>query len=148
MSNKLTTQQVIFAKIYAETQDAIVAYRTAYPDRADKVKYLKSTAYHKLSQPNMKALIEEIQQAMRAQYVLMSPEALDNLWRLATDAESEKVRLEANREILYGAGLKPPEQIEMKQVGIFGSASPENIRDMIRAHLEIEEEPIKEEVTA
>jgi hypothetical protein len=146
MSNgKPTAQQIAFAKYYAETQDAVESYKLAYPDNAKKVKYLKSTAYHKLSDPKIKSLIEEIQQGIRAQFVLLSPEALDNIINLANNAESEKVRLEANREILWGAGLKPPEQVELKAIGIFGSASVEDIRDMIRAQLE-EPEPEQEKV--
>lgn len=148
MSDKLNARQAKFAQIYLETQDPILAYKEAYPETAAKTKYLSSNAYHKLSDPKLKSLIEEIQQGLRAQYILLSPEALANLVDLANHAESEKVKLEANKEILYGAGLKPPEQIEMKQVGIFGSASPEDIRDLIRKQLEMEEEPVKEEVTA
>jgi site-specific recombinase XerD len=138
MSNKaLTAQQIAFAKIYAETGDAIKAYKEAYgEERANNVKWLKSNAYHKLQNPNVKALINEIQQAMRAQFILMSPEALENLWNLANNAESEKVRLEANKEILYGAGLRPAEEVKLTTTGIFGSASVDDIREAIRKNLE------------
>jgi hypothetical protein len=147
-NDKPNAQQTKFAQIYSETNDAILAYKTAYPENAAKAKYLNSSAYHKLDNPKVKALIDEIQQGLRAQFIMLAPEALDQLVNLANNAESEKVKLEANKEILYGAGLRPPEQIEMKQVGMFGGASPEAIRDMIRAQLDMEEEPIKEEVTA
>ncbi len=134
---RMTAQQITFAKVYAETSDAIRAYKEAYgEEHAGKVKYLKSTAYHKLSTPGIKSLIEEIQQAMRAQLVLMSPEALDNLWDLANNAESEKVRFDANKEIMYGAGLRPPDEIKLSTTGIFGSTPADEIRDMIRANIE------------
>ena len=147
MSDKLTAKQTTFVKIYSETGDAIVAYKAAYPETAAMTKYLNSNAYHKLSDPKIKSLIEEIQQGLRAQYIMLAPDALQNLVDLANNAESEKVKLSANQAILDGAGLKPPMQVELKQTGIFGSASPEDIRDMIRAQLEMPE-PEKEEVTA
>ena len=145
MSDKPNARQIMFAKIYSETGNAIDAYKLSYPENAAKAKYLNSTAYHKLSDPKIKSLIEEIQQGLRAQYILLSPDALNNLVELATNAESEKVRLQANQAILDGAGMRPPMQVELKQTGIFGGASPEDIRDLIRRQLE---EPEKEEVTA
>jgi hypothetical protein len=141
---KATRNEILFAKIYAETGDAIRAYKEAYAESASKVKYLKSTAYHKLGNPTIKALIEEIQQGMRAQMILMSPDALNNLWDLANNAESEKVRLDANKEILYGAGLKPPDEVKLSTTGIFGSTPVEDIRDAIRKNLE---EPVEETKT-
>ena len=136
MADKPNVKQTKFAQIYAETNDAILAYKTAYPENASKAKYLNSAAYHKLDNPKIKSLIEEIQQGLRAQYIMLAPEALQNLVDLANNAESEKVKLEANRAILEGAGMRPPQQVELKQVGIFGSASPEDIRDLIRRQLE------------
>jgi hypothetical protein len=97
-----------------------------------------------LGNPTIKALIEEIQQGMRAQMILMSPDALNNLWDLANNAESEKVRLDANKEILYGAGLKPPDEVKLSTTGIFGSTPVEDIRDAIRKNLE---EPVEETKT-
>ena len=136
MSNQATAANITFAKIYNETGDAIEAYKIAYSENAKKVKYLKSTAYHKLDNPKIKELISEIQQGIRAQFVMLAPDALARIEQLAENAENERVKLDANKEILYGAGLKPPEQVEMKQVGIFGTATPEQLRDIIKAHIE------------
>jgi hypothetical protein len=134
---KLSAQQIKFAKVYAETRDAIQAYREAYgEERAGKVKYLKSTAYHKLDDPGVRALIEQIQQGIRTQYIMFSPDAFENLCELANSAESEKVRLEANKEILYGAGMKPPEEVTLRHTGVFGGMPSTGIRDIIRNHVE------------
>lgn len=149
---KLTSKQAIFARHYAETNDAVEAYKAAYPDSVPTTKYLSNAASGKLNNPRVKSLVEEIQQGMRAQFVMLAPDALNNIIHLANHAESEKVKLEANREILYGAGLKPPEEVQLKAIGVFGSASPEEIRDLIRASLEedvvegkiIEEKPKEE----
>ena len=145
MSNNPSPNQITFAKAYAESGNAIEAYKLAYGESAKKVKYLKSTAYHKLDNPKIKELISEIQQGIRAQFVMLAPDALARIEQLAENAENERVKLDANKEILYGAGLKPPEQVEMKQVGIFGTATPEQLRDIIKAHIE-EPEVIEGEV--
>ena len=58
MSDRLTTQQVLFAKVYAETNDAILAYQTAYPESTKTVKHLDQAAYNKLTDPKIKSFIE------------------------------------------------------------------------------------------
>ena len=142
MSDKLSPQQRKFAEVYAETNDAVAAYKAAYgEEKANSLKYLTSTALHKLETPKIKALIEEIQQGVRAQYVIMAPEAFKNLVDLANNAESEKVRLEANKEILYGGGFKPPEEVQLKHIGIFGGTSLNEMRNMIRQKIEEELAP-------
>ncbi len=139
MTDKLSAQQRKFAEVYAVTNDPIKAYREAYgEERANNAKYLLSTALHKLDNPKIKALVEEIQQGVRAQFVIMAPDAFKNLVDLANNAESEKVRLEANKEILYGAGFKPPEEVQLKHVGIFGDMSLDEMREMIRRRIEEE----------
>jgi phage terminase small subunit len=139
---KLSAQQIKFAKVYAETHNAIEAYKAAYgEERASKVKYLQSTAYHKLDDPGVRALIEHIQQGLRAQYIMAAPDAFENLCQLADHAESEKVRLEANKEILYGAGLKPPDEVTLRHTGIFGGVPISEIRNMIKNHVEDKAEP-------
>ena len=148
MSDKLSAKQTMFAKIYAENGgDAVAAYKEAYGDAAKNVKYIKSTAYHKLDDPRVRSLIEEIQQALKAQYVLLAPDALNNIVDLANNAENERVKLDANKEILYGAGLKPAEEVKLTGAGIFGSNSTDDIKEMIRKHLE-EEEKIEEAPSA
>ena len=137
MSDKLSPKQVAFAKAYAENGgDAVAAYKEAYGQNSKQVKYLVSTAYHKLDDPKVRGLIEEIQQALRAQYVLLAPDALANIVDLANNAENERVKLEANKEILYGAGLKAAEEVKLSGTGIFGDRTTDDIKEMIRAHLE------------
>ena len=60
MADKLNTRQAKFAQIYLETQDPILAYKESYPETAAKTRYLSSNAYHKLSDPKIQSLIEEI----------------------------------------------------------------------------------------
>jgi hypothetical protein len=137
MSDKLTVKQIQFARAYAENGgDAIAAYKESYGKDGKQAKYLASAAYHKLSDPKIRGLIEEIQQAVRAQYILLAPEALENIVDLANHAENERVKLEANKEILYGAGLKAAEEVKLSGTGIFGNTTTDEIKEMIRQHLE------------
>lgn len=144
-----TAKDVIFAKVYAETGDAVKAYKAAYgEERASKIKYLSSTASQKLKSPVIKSLVEDMQQGMRAQFVLLAPDALNNLWELANSAASEKVRLEANREILYGAGLRPIEEVKLTSSGLFGGTTVDDIRELIRQHIEGQDEEVSDQPVA
>ena len=145
-AKELTAKQIAFAKIYAENGgDAVAAYKEAYGKDQKQVKYFSSTASHKLDDPRVRGLIEEIQQALRAQYVLLAPDALQNIVDLANNAENERVRLDANKEIMYGAGLKAAEEVKLSGTGIFGDKTTDDLKEMIRAHLE---EPAKVEEPA
>lgn len=72
---------------------------------------------------------------MRAKFVEMAPAAQERLEELAKNADSEKVRLEANIQILDRAGLKPPDKVELAGVGIFGDAPMDEIVKLIQKNL-------------
>lgn len=131
-----TPAQRKFAEEYVKggMKDATAAYRIAYPN--NKGKYIKEDAWRALRHPNIRQLIEEIQQDSRSQFVVMAPEAIDRLLDLAMNAQSEKVRLEANVEIIDRAGLKPPDKVELHHLGVFGDLGTDDIRNMIRKNLE------------
>lgn len=118
------------------TGDTLVdAFTEAFPDRSHS-KWVHKYAYKVAKDPRIRDQIELIQQAVRAQFVIAAPKAFQNLLDLADNAKGEKVKLQANVEILDRAGLKPPEKVEMLHVGIFGSASNEDIRSLIRGRIE------------
>jgi phage terminase small subunit len=130
----VTENQREFAKKYVELGSPTEAYRQAYPNFQGK--YISQEAWRLLKNPKIRDLIDQIQQDVRARFVLMAPEALERLENLAKDADSEKVRLEANKEILDRAGLKPPEKVELSHLGIFGGTSLEEVKDIIRSNIE------------
>jgi len=68
--------------------------------------------------------------------VELAPEALDRILDLAINAKQEKVRLQANLEILDRAGLGAPQKVEIAAVGLFGDAQPDDIIKMIRKNME------------
>jgi len=112
----------------------LAAFKLAYPNQTGK--YMSQSAWKLLRNPNIRELIEEIQQTCRSQFVTLAPEAIDRLIDLAKNAASEKVRLQANIEILDRAGLKPPDKVELSHIGVFGDLSPDKIKDMIKRNLE------------
>lgn len=120
----------------------VEAYKTAYnikPDATDAE--VKKWAIGVFNRPAVKALIETLQQGVRYQFILMAPAAQERLRDLAETAKNERVKLDANLEILDRAGFKPPEKVEFAGVGIFGTASVEDVRDILRKNLEnIEQE--------
>ena len=125
-----------FAETIVETggDNISAAYRKAYPNAATK--YLAQEAYKLLRKPKIQSLIEQIQQDLRAKFILLAPAALERLEDLAENSEHDKVKLEANKEILDRAGLKAPERVEMGILGVFGQMDPEKIKSMVRSKQE------------
>jgi len=72
---------------------------------------------------------------MRAKFVELAPEALERIEALARDATQEKVKLQANLEILDRAGLAAPQRVEISAIGIFGEAKVEDIAAIIRQNM-------------
>lgn len=144
-----TESQLAFAKDVVETgyKNITESYRKAYPKASEK--WASQEAYQLLRNPKIKALIEQIQQDIRSKFVLLAPAALERLEDLAENADSEKVKLAANLELLDRGGLGKPQKIELSLPGIFGSADPEEIKKSIRERQELlkrkEEERVKTE---
>jgi len=131
---KPTAKQLKFAEEYARTGNARASYRIAYPDCSPD--NASPESYKLLRNPNIKALVEQIQQDMRARFVLLAPEAQERLETLARTASSEHVRLQANLEILDRAGLDAPKKVELSGLGVFGEAKPEDISAAIKRQCE------------
>jgi hypothetical protein len=129
-----TEKQEKFAKVYVETGSPIKALTEAYPDNVGK--YRNQDAWKLLRNPKIRDLIEQIQQDCRAKFVTLAPEMLEALEDMARSADSEKVRLQAIIEILDRSGLKPPEKVELSALGVFGSASVSDIKQMVKEGIE------------
>ena len=141
-----TPSQLAFAKDVIETSfDNITeSYRKAYPNAS--AKWASQEAYQLLRNPKIKALIEQLQQDMRSKFVLLAPSALHRLEDLAENADSEMVKLQANKEILDRAGLRAPDKVELSMPDIFGSADPEDIKKRIKQRQDEREQALKEMV--
>jgi phage terminase small subunit len=133
---KPTEKQLKFVEEYTKTGNASASYREAYPECSPN--NAGSEGYKLLRNPNIKALVEQIQQDMRARFVLIAPEAQERLEYLSKTAISEHVRLQANLEILDRAGLDSPKKVELSGLGVFGEAKPDDLKDMIKRKCEEE----------
>lgn len=123
-----------FATLIASGAHLADAYKEAFPEKSSS-KYIAIYATRLVRNPKVREYIDIIQQATRMQFIMETPEAFERIRELAKSAESEKVKLEANRDILDRGGLKPPERVESIHVGIFGSASTQDIKNLIRGSI-------------
>ncbi len=131
----LSPEVIQFATLVANKVGLTEAYRMAFPGKKH-YKNIGVYAYQLAKNPKVREQIAIIQEAVRLHIVAEAPAALSRLIDLAENAESEKVRFEANRDLLDRAGLKPPARVESIHVGLFGSASAEDLRQLIRNKLE------------
>jgi hypothetical protein len=140
-----TDSQLTFAQDVVETnfKNVTESYRKAYPNAS--AKWASTEAYHLMRNPKIKGLIEQISQDVRAKFTLLAPEALARIEDLAKDADSEKVKLAANLEILDRGGFRAPDKVELSLPGIFGDANPEAIKRMIKDR-QVVKEKVKEEM--
>ena len=134
-----TENQLAFAQNVVESNfhNVTESYRQAYPNASEK--WASIEAYRLMRNPKIKGLIEQIQQDTRSKFILLAPAALERLEELAENADSEMVKLKANQEILDRAGLRAPDKVELSLPGVFGDASPDAIKQMIRSKQEAKE---------
>lgn len=137
--NILKPEHLTFARAVAEGKGVSEAYKLAYPKNAEN-KYVRQYAHKLIKNPKVRQEIELLQQAARMRFILDAPRAAEKLIELSKDAKSDKVQLEATKDILNRAGLQPPQRVETVHVGIFGSASQDDIRNILRQQLENKQE--------
>ena len=140
----LTEGQERFAQLVAQDPKLplVSAYSEAYVIERDKlesdnVAWIASRLYNS---PKIKARIEVIQQQCRTRFIDLAPKAIDQIENLSNNGKNEMVRLKAAQEILHQSGLIPPTRVEAVHVGIFGQASAEDVRAILRKNLENREE--------
>lgn len=112
--DELTPQQRKFCELYFELGIGTHA--------AIQAGYSEDSAYSQASRllknVKVKDYIEELQRERRERVLLkmsgMSEKALENLFDLAINAESEQVKLQANKDLLDRTGFKPTDKIENK----------------------------------
>ncbi len=131
----LSPEIMKFAVLVGNKVGPTEAYRIAFPGRKH-YKNLSVYAYQLAKNPKVREQIAIIQEAVRLQIIAETPGALARIIELSENAESEKVRFEACKDILDRGGLKPPQKVETLHVGLFGSASAEDMRRLIRSKLD------------
>jgi hypothetical protein len=135
--NSILSPEVFrFAQLVSTGIGPTEAYKQTYPDQALRAKNLTVMAYKLAKNPKVREQIGVLQEAVRLQLIAEAPAAFDRVKDLAENAKGEKVKLEANLEILDRAGLKPPSRVETVQIGLWGSLSQEDMRSVVKRRLE------------
>jgi hypothetical protein len=125
-----------FAELIATHKASSIpeAYTLAFPERSSS-KWMVGNAYRLAKNPKIREYIDTIQQATRLQIALELPEAFERVKDLAQNAKQERVKLDANLEILDRGGMKAPQRVESLQIGIFGSLNPNEMRELLKSNL-------------
>lgn len=132
----LTPQVFEFAQLVASGKGPMEAYKITHPDSKAQARSIARLAYALAKNPKVREQIATIQEAVRLQIITEAPAAFVRLKELAENAKGEKVKLEANLEILDRAGLKPPARVEQISIGLWGSLSQEDMRNLVRRRIE------------
>jgi hypothetical protein len=132
----LSPEAFQFAQLIAEGAGPTEAYRKVYPDNPKTLKQLHQAAYVLARNPKVREQVAILQEAVRLQLIAEAPAAFERLTDLARNAKGEKVKLDANLEILDRAGLKPPQRVEKLEIGLWGSLSSQDMRNLVRRRLE------------
>ena len=127
----LTDKQAEFVRQFALTGNATQsAIRAGYSER---------TSYQKGHQLRYQ-FTREIEEETRRLMQLAVPGALAQVVDLAASAQSEAVRLQAAKDILDRAGLKPTERIEQVTVEKSTEELRRELAQLMGSVIEIEEE--------
>jgi len=140
----LSDSQFTFASEVSKGTGVSEAYRLAFPDSKESAS-VHTYANKLINDPKVRQQIELLQQAARMRFLMDAPRAAEKLIELSTESKSEKVQLEATKDILNRAGLQPPQRVETVHVGIFGSASQDDIRNLLRQRIEFKKEEQEQE---
>lgn len=112
--NDLTPKQRLFAETYFEISNGTKAAISAGYGEAGA----HTEANRLLKNVKIREYLDEMAQQRRERVLLkmsaMSEKALKNLFDLAQNADSEQVRLQANKDLLDRTGFKPADKIESK----------------------------------
>ena len=103
-SDHLTAQRQVFIKEYCALGDHVEAARRAG--------YSEKTVANQACKLK-RELASEIREELNHNFVGYAPKALQTLKELAESSTSESVRLQASRDLLDRAGLKPLDRHEM-----------------------------------
>lgn len=132
----LSKDAFMFAQLVADGIGPTEAYRRTFPNKLNRIKYLKQAAYTLAHNPKVREQIAILQEAVRLQLIAEAPAAFERVKEIAENAKGEKVKLEANLEILDRAGLKPPQRVEQIQIGLWGSLSSQDMREIVKRRIE------------
>ena len=131
MSHVRTEMQETFIREFVLTGNATQS--------AKKAGYSPKTAYQKGHQLKQQ-FIAEIREATDVAIRDAIPGALAQIKELSATADSESVRLQAAKEMLYLAGMKPTEKIEQVTIEKSTDELREELSQLMSSEIEVEED--------
>ena len=142
----LTPEEKTYIKLRAAGVSKDDAYAMAFEEDGGSWELTqKATALEK--REDVVAELQRLKEELKKKIVEEAPNAFERLVELSKYARSEKVRLDANKNILDRAGFNEP--VKLQTLAIFSFMTPEQLKEMLRAHmlrsLEMMESARKEE---
>jgi len=142
----LTPEEKTYIKLRATGVSKDDAYAMAFEEDGGSWELTqKATALEK--REDIVAELQRLKEELKKKIVEEAPNAFERLVELSKYARSEKVRLDANKNILDRAGFNEP--VKLQTLAIFSFMTPEQLKEMLRAHmlrsLEMMESARKEE---
>ncbi|RKZ07375.1 hypothetical protein DRQ05_03190 [bacterium] len=129
----LSAQEKLYAKLRATGMPPAEAYSLAFEDDVDEdmgKRELARKAKEIERKPHVLSELQRIKEELKIRMVEEAPDAFERIVELSKLAKSEKVRLEANRDILTRAGFNEP--VKLQSLAIFALFTPEQLREMLR----------------
>ena len=117
---KLNSRQMKFITNYVSGMSRAEAYHAVYNTKS--LESARKSAYQLIQtntdiQAEIERRLEEIQNQNREKLCKEAEESIKVLISLRDGAESDTVRYNAAREIMYMAGYKPTDKVDMSQHG-------------------------------
>lgn len=129
----LSAEELLYARLRATGMDPDSSYDLAFrPEdipEEEKKKAIASLEHN----PDIVAELHRIRESLKAEIVKEAPYAFKRLVQLAKGARSERVRLEANKDILDRAGFSEP--IKIQAMSLFALMTPEQLKEILRMHM-------------
>ena len=131
----LSPEEREYLKLRAAGVDKKEAYRLAFHVKEDEVSdsAVRMRANRLEKRPDIVAEMQRIKDELNQRIFQEAPDAFERIVELSKFAKSEKVRLEANRDILSRAGFHEP--VKLQSLAIFNIMSPDQIKNMLRENM-------------
>lgn len=133
LNSYLTPEENLYAELRATGLLPEDAYKLAFRQYDLPPSAVRSKAAKLERDPNVVARLQQIHETLKARIIEEAPAAFERLVELSKFARSEKVRLDATRDILDRAGFKEP--VQLQTFNVFAVMSPEQIKELLRVHM-------------
>lgn len=131
-SKLLTPEERIYAKLRSIGLSKPEAYKIAFDDDSPRSELsLKADSLE--SRQEILSELQRLKDHLKHEILKEAPNAFKRLVELSRFAKSEKVRLDANRDILDRAGFSEP--VKLQSFAIFSFFTPEQLKEILRVHM-------------